>query len=457
MDLRLFSSLLAAKTSKFVLRKLGSGATAAPGLLSQYIDRSALRKLARYYPNIILISGTNGKTTTSRLISSILTQAEIPHIDNREGSNLYRGLVASLSSRANLLGKTDYRTAVLEVDEATLPSVIAQLSPKAVVLTNLFRDQLDRYGEVDTIRKIWQKALSNLDKSTTLVLNADDPAIAGLADTKAKVVFYGITDRNLNQGKMPHAADFLNCTRCGEPLTYERTYLSHLGHYHCLNCGLTKPRVNVAAASIQLNYLKGSEITLVEGKTKQAINLPLAGLYNVYNLLAAVALARSLNIDQKVITKAVEASKPAFGRAEQLQTEGKRVYISLVKNPTGFNEVIRTIFSENDKKLVLIAINDLIADGRDISWLWDVDFELLAGKVQKLFVSGIRAADIELRLKYAQVENVERIDELETASNKLIELAGSGETVFILPTYTAMLKLKSIFVRKGLSSQFWED
>ncbi|OGY29372.1 MAG: hypothetical protein A3F35_01385 [Candidatus Woykebacteria bacterium RIFCSPHIGHO2_12_FULL_45_10] len=456
MDIRLQTALLSAKASRKLLRRFGSGATAAPGLVAQYIDKDSLRKLAASYPNIILVSGTNGKTTTSRLISAILEKAGLAHIDNREGSNLTRGLITSLASYARLSGKPKEQTAIFEVDEAALPYVVSQINPKLIVLTNLFRDQLDRYGEVDTIRRLWLKSVENLDSATTLLLNADDPGIASLTKTRAKVVFFGLEDPKLNLEKLPHAADFINCTNCGSVLNYSQVYLSHLGAYRCSKCPLTRPNPQVSAGEIHLNDLKGANFLLLAKKRTITIESPLPGLYNLYNALAASTLGLQLGIAPTTIKTAIGQFKPAFGRTETFVSNSKKIFTSLVKNPTGFNEVIRTVFSGQDKKVVLIAINDLIADGRDVSWLWDVDFEPLAERAQKVFVSGLRAADMQLRLKYAGAAS-ERFDDLEEAAEHLLAFAEKGETVYLFPTYTALIKLKAFFAQKGLTANFWED
>lgn len=457
MDIQLSSAILTAKVLRSLLRRVGSGATAAPGLVSQYIDEEALRKLGKYYSNIILVSGTNGKTTTARLISAILEKADIPHVDNREGSNLVRGITASLMAEANLAGASPTSTAVLEVDEAALPVVISQISPRVIVLNNLFRDQLDRYGEVDTIRKLWLNSVQNLDSSTTLILNSDDPAVGTIKETRAKISYFGIEDKDVALTEIPHAADFLNCTNCRSTLKYKNVFLSHLGHYYCPNCDLSRQKPEVGAIKVALDGLRGSEVQVNLHKTPTEITTRLPGLYNVYNILAAVTVAAQLGVDPKIIAAAIGEFKPAFGRTERIESQGKKIYISLVKNPTGFNEAIRTVFASEEKKTSLIAINDLIADGRDVSWLWDVDFERLVKNSKYTIVSGIRAPDMVLRLKYAEAKNFEAEKNVEIAFEQALKKTESGETLFIFPTYTAMLKLKSLFAKKGLSSEFWED
>jgi UDP-N-acetylmuramyl tripeptide synthase len=459
VDLRLFTAIAAAKLLKITINIFGGGGTAAPGLLAEYIDPAALRKLTKYYQGTILVTGTNGKTTTSRLLGNILSAAKIPFIHNRSGSNLLRGLVGTFVDNVGF-GKMNKNLALLEVDEATLPAATGATNPKVIIFNNLFRDQLDRYGEVDKIRKIWQKALLHLDSSTVLVLNSDDHSVAHLAsNTRAKAVYFGIEDAHLSLGKLPHASDFTSCIACEGELRFDEVYLSHLGKYKCASCGLERPKTDVAAEKIFLNEEKGfiAQISTPRGSFELKVALP--GLYNVYNVLAAVSAALALGIGLPVIKKGLESSLAAFGRTERIHLDdGKVVFLALVKNPAGFNEILRTLFSKKERKYAFIAINDLIADGRDVSWLWDVDFEVLTARVKKLWISGIRAADMALRIKYSGAAlETEVNNNLEEAINGAIEEMPAGETLYVLPTYTAMLALKKFFVERGASSHFWED
>jgi len=349
--------------------------------------------------------------------------------------------------------------ALLEVDEATLPVVSSQTNPNVIIFNNLFRDQLDRYGEVDKIRKMWLRALPDLNRSTVLVLNSDDHSIAHLGDSSgAKVVYFGIEDKSFSLGKLPHASDFTSCVACGSELIYDEIYLAHLGKYKCSSCDLKRPKPDIFAKKIYLDEDLGflADIVTPKGEIQMRINMP--GLYNVYNSLAAIAAGLVFGISLENIKKALEKATPAFGRTEKLDVNGKKVFIALVKNPAGFNEILRTIFRNRVKKYVLIAINDLIADGRDVSWLWDVDFEVIATKVKKLWVSGVRASEMALRIKYTGAKfEIDLEEDLETALKESLASVPKGETLYVLPTYTAMMKLKKILAAKGVSSPFWED
>jgi UDP-N-acetylmuramyl tripeptide synthase len=276
--------------------------------------------------------------------------------------------------------------------------------------------------------------------------------------SKATVIYFGLEDKNISIGKPPHASDFTNCIACGKQLTYDEVYMAHLGKYKCPDCGLVRPKPDIFATDIKLLSEKGFEAKIVTPKGEIVLKSPLPGLYNVYNCLAAIAAGIVLGIPLGKIKEAIEIASPAFGRTEQLELDGKKIYISLVKNPTGFNEVIRTIFQEDKKKNLLIAINDLIADGKDVSWLWDVDFEFIMSKIKKIWVSGIRTNDMTLRLKYTGAKKDIIVDDnLENAIGKAIDGTQIGDTLYILPTYTAMLQLKKILANAGVSSNFWED
>ena len=460
MDIRLFTAVVSARILKTVIRISGGGATAAPGLLAEYIDPKALKKLARYYDGAVLVTGTNGKTTTARLLGSILKEKGIAHIHNRAGSNLLRGLIGTLAENLSLR-RSEKKLALLEADELTLTSAINSIEPRVLVFNNLFRDQLDRYGEVDKIRKVWQHSLIQLEPTSIVVLNSDDHSVAHLGtSTKAKAIYFGIEDEEQSLGKLPHAADFTSCVSCGGELRFEKVYLSHLGKYKCGSCKLKRPKPDVYAKKITLDEEKGFVASIVTPKGGMELKVGLPGIYNVYNALAAVSAALALNIDLNTIKKALDRAPAAFGRTEKIDVEGKRIFIGLVKNPSGFNELLRLLMGNKNDKYILIIINDLIADGKDVSWLWDVDFEELfaRGNIKRVRVAGIRASDMALRLKYCDDHIETKIEKNpEKALEESIEEVPKGETLYVLPTYTAMLALKKFLASRGLSNQFWED
>ena len=346
---------------------------------------------------------------------------------------------------------------VFEVDEAALKKVITKTSPKVLTITNLFRDQLDRYGEVDNIKKIWLEVVTNLDKEATLVLNADDPTVAFLGtEAKCKVLFFGVDDKKLDLGKQPSAVDSIKCPLCYSDLKYSAYFLSHQGIYNCSKCSFKRPNLDIAAKQIKLEKNE-SEFILQDGEDLSFnLTAKLPGLYNIYNCLAAYTTLKAAAFEMDVFPIILNEFKPVFGRTEKLFVDGRNIIVALAKNPTGFNEIIRT-FLGGGSQSVLIAINDKIADGRDVSWLWDVEFESLADKENRYFVSGIRSADMALRLKYAGIKDFTNIESLKEALESALFSIPQNDTLIVIPTYTAMLELKKILAKKDIGGHFWED
>ena len=457
------AALAAGKLTQAALRRLRlGGGTAAPGLVASAIDPALLSKLARSLAHgSIIVTGTNGKTTTTRLLSDTLRRAGMTPIHNRSGSNMMRGVASAFVTASDLHGRTTADVGLWEVDEATLPDAIAALQPRLVVINNLFRDQLDRYGEVNTVAAIWQKALAQLPPGSAVVLNADDPRVARLGETaKSAVVYFGVEDKTCALPSLPAAADSIHCLNCARPLVYDSVFASHLGRYHCPSCGLTRPRPDVQAVSIDMSEARGSLMQMQTPGGRLDVRLALPGLYNAYNALAATAAALALGIEPDVIKDAVAGFRAAFGRVERMMAGDKEIALFLVKNPAGFNEVLRTVFGGEGRRNALILINDLLADGTDVSWLWDVDFETMQGKAAHLTVSGIRAEDMALRLKYAQAQAPDGIVAVEPEIGRALTIALAstppGETLYVLPTYTAMLSIKDELARRGLSAR-WQD
>lgn len=456
MDPNLLASILAGKITKKLVRLNKSGGTAAPGLFSLYLDKNALSKLSEPLTRTILVSGTNGKTTTTRLIGNFFQKNSIKFIHNRHGSNLERGLLTTLIENSTFTGELSASTALFEVDEAAFAQVLPKLKPTTIVLTNLFRDQLDRYGEVDNIKRLWLKALEGLSPNTTLVLNADDPSLAYLGETfPGKTVYFGINDPSAKLEETPRALDSSKCPKCNSELHYNHYYISHQGDYTCKNCGFTRPKLDVEAKDIKISEDQ-AEVLLKDQDFSLELKTSLSGIFNIYNILGAYSSLKTHEFDLGMFPLVLKEFSAVFGRGEKVQIEDKQILVALAKNPTGFNEIIRT-FLKKDKQTVLIVINDKIADGRDVSWLWDVDFENLRGKENQLVVSGFRAADMGLRLKYAGINDFEVVESLNEALKIALEKTESGQTLTIIPTYTAMLSLKNILAKKKVSSDFWED
>jgi UDP-N-acetylmuramyl tripeptide synthase len=448
-------------------RVRGGGATSAPGKVLMRLDRDAIGTLAgRLKRGSVLISATNGKTTTAALTAGILAHQPIPVVHNAAGANMAGGIASTLLAAARPGGRIAGELGLFEVDELWMGDIAAQIHPRAILLGNLFRDQLDRYGELEHIAERWSGALrTDAASNAQLVLNADDPMVADLGRERADTVYFGVQDDSLALAGMAHAADAKHCRRCGAPYVFDAIYLGHLGHYHCTACGQQRPAPTVIAKKIVLEGVRTASFVLCTPMGEWHVQLALPGLYNVYNALGAAALAFALGLEPTAIVAGLQDTQAAFGRAESVMVGApahpRELRILLVKNPAGANEVLRTLALEPGAHDVLGVLNDNIADGRDVSWIWDADFELLAGRVRRVTCAGTRAAELAVRLKYAGVDPA-CIHVREDLAGALDEAAasrppGAGEErpLYALPTYTAMLSLRELLVARGQARSAW--
>jgi UDP-N-acetylmuramyl tripeptide synthase len=429
------------------------GGTTLPGKILATLDPRALGTLAGRLPlGSALVSATNGKTTTAAIVAEILGgRARLAH--NRAGANLVSGIASAL------LAARDAELGLFEVDEGAFPEVARRIRPHAVCLGNLFRDQLDRYGELELVAERWRAAVAELDPAAAAVVNADDPLIADLARGRANVLRYGLDDPSAAREGLPHAADSKYCRACGAPYWYEAAYVGHLGDYRCPRCGDRRPPLDVAARSIELSGLESVVFDLVTPQGTRRVLLPLPGLYNVYNALAGASLALVLGASLDEVEAGLGRFRAAFGRFERITAGDKSVLLLLIKNPAGANEVVRTLVAAGAPRLAVVALNDNIADGRDVSWIWDVDFEPLGAELERLVVTGGRAQELALRFKYGGLapERIEVVPELERALDRGLELTAPGGELVVLPTYTAMLALRRIAAERGLVRHYWEE
>ncbi len=452
----------AGKITRLGLTLSGRGGTALPGLVTLQLDPDFIAAATRALPHgVVLVSGTNGKTTTARMLSDVARAAGWQPIHNRSGSNLERGIAGALLADATWRGEPRGDLGLFEVDEASLPRVLGRVRPRAVVITNLFRDQLDRYFELDQLARRIGDAIAALDPSVTLVLNADDPIVASLGPRhRGAALYFGVDDPSVG-GSVPQAiSDATRCPRCRAPLRYARVVLAHEGDWSCTSCGLTRPARDVSASRVAL-AAAGSEVALggpVPGAFDD-LRVPLPGLYNVYNALATVAAARALDIERATVTRAIGSFRAAFGRLEQVDVAGRSVRLVLVKNPAGFNAAIAALLETGRRPRLLAALNDRDADGRDVSWIWDADFESLAPSVDHAVVTGLRSRDLANRLKYAGVprERVDVVDGWAAAIDRAVGGVPRGGELVVLATYTAMLALRGELARRGHVAPFWED
>lgn len=449
--------IVAARAIARLARGAGrGGGTSLPGRVLLRLQPDVLALLsARLQRGCALISATNGKTTTAAIAATILARAGISLVHNREGANMAGGIASTLLQATGPRGTMAGELGLFEVDEFWLAQLAAALRPRVVVLGNLFRDQLDRYGELESIAERWAQGLAELDAVARLVANADDPLVADLARERDGVWYFGVQDRALALGEMQHAADSKHCRRCGAAYSYQAVYLGHLGVYRCPSCGQRRPTPQVSADGIELDGVRASRFTLNTPAGSARVALPLPGLYNVYNALGAAAMCLALGVELETIAAALGAVAPAFGRAETIGVGSRQLSLLLIKNPAGANEILRTLALEDGELSLLAVLNDRIADGRDVSWIWDADFELLAGRVRRCVCAGTRAAELALRLKYAgvPVQRLEVEPELPRALDRA--LADGAGPLYALPTYTALLELRQELSRRGHVGRYW--
>jgi UDP-N-acetylmuramyl tripeptide synthase len=454
------AKLAAARAVGRLARAAGrGGGTSLPGKVLTRLEPNAIARLAARLPDgSAVISATNGKTTTAAMAAAILEHSGRRLVHNRAGANMASGVASTLSAAAGRGQRIDGELGLFEVDEFWLDQVAPALAPRSLALGNLFRDQLDRYGELETIADRWAAMVGELPASAQLALNADDPLIAdlGRARDPGRVTYFGVEDGAMAVPEMQHASDSKHCRRCGAAYVYDAVYLGHLGVYRCAACGRRRPEPAVRAEQVRLQGTDGATFTLATPAARVEVALPLPGLYNVYNALAAAALCLTLGVSAHQVAQGLAQVSAAFGRGERVRIGDRTLSLLLIKNPAGTNEILRTLRLAEPELDLLGVLNDRTADGHDISWVWDADFELLADRARRITCAGTRAAELALRLKYAGVDETRLrvIPELPAALDDA--LAGAaGERVFALPTYTALLELHAELERRGHVKRFW--
>lgn len=441
--IRYIISLLLAKTAIKAIKMRGkSKGTSAPGMLAMKICPTFIKKASKTNKEkIITVTGTNGKTTTTGLLAHFIKENKKTIIHNTEGANMLTGIATALVHNIKLNKKSDYL--IFECDEAYLRKLYDFLNADYLIVTNLFRDQLDRYGELDITYKKIKEAIQK-NPNLTVLLNADDPTLEEIAPDN-KIIYFGIEDvqYNYTSQKSNAPAENTTCRKCGQTLEYDKTFYAHIGHYSC-NCGYKRQTPKYQGFVKVFNSF--SELTVKYEQKEEIFHLNMPGLYNVYNALGAIAAALENGVSPTTIRNGLLTYSSVFGRAESTTINGKNALVQLIKNPVGASEVIRQIQSFDKSKLVII-LNDNYADGRDVSWIWDADFEALSNYKQEIIVSGTRANDAALRLKYAGVnENLLQVEkDIKTAIDTAAKNTAENETLLILPTYTALLKMQSIY------------
>jgi len=462
--IKVAAAVLVGKTLIAATRILGRGGTTLPGRTAQIIAPALVSKLAgETGKGSLVVTGTNGKTTTAALITSIMKEFGSSYVHNQSGSNMSWGVATALVEAASVSGNIDTDYTVMEVDEGAFPGVVNDLKPVGIIVTNIFRDQLDRYGEVDRIQKAIRQGLEAQPAGGFQVINADDPSLVALAGSENhRSLTYGINLELPADHIQDSVKDLKICPQCFSELAYKRIYYAHLGHFYCPHCGYSRPEPDITLTGYEENRSGSSRLEIHYPGGLLKFNYPLLGRYNLYNVLAAISCTLALDIPAKTIICALEKAAPSFGRMEQFTYKNKKVVIALIKNPVGANEVLRTVLNQKGDLSLMVAINDKIADGTDVSWLWDVDFEQLSTRniqLSAVISSGLRAWDMAVRFKYAGI--TPDLIEINENTGKALQsaLAGtaSGGTLFILPSYTAMLEIRRHLNRMGLGKPYWED
>lgn len=456
---RIVAILLAKIAGAISRRSQRGGGTALPGLVAEHLSPDLLGFLLSQVPGgAIFVTGTNGKTTTAALLRNILAADGRTVLHNATGSNLTRGVLSMLLEHTAWHGRLHVAPdsiAVLELDEAAIVQALKQHRPTCIVVTNLFRDQLDRYGEVQTIAAGLRSAFAQLDATTALLLNGDDPLVASLGESYGGPVHYfGLDDTDLARDDIELAADSHYCPHEATPLRYATAYYGHLGEYVCPACGWQRPERDVRVTQVVLQGFAGVSLTVNFPQEELHARLRVPGLYNVYNALAATTAAWRLDTAAEAMSEGLNATVPAFGRAERIEFGDREAWLLLIKNPVGANQVLRLLAAEDGPLSILAILQDRAADGHDVSWIWDVDFECLAGAA--VTTGGRRAEDMAVRLKYAGLEDITIMRDIANAFDRAAEAMPANRTLFILATYTGMLEMRRVWAERGLVRQFWE-
>ncbi len=448
-------SVASCKAARLFLRKTGRGGTAVPGIVALKIARNILCKVTEGM-QIVVVTGTNGKTTTCNMIEHALTSAGKDCLLNRSGANLLHGIASDLISNATWLGKPKCRYAVLECDEAALKQLVDYVTPKAIVVTNLFSDQVDRYGGVQNTLKEIRTGVEKSPESV-LVLNADEPLSASLSLGRPnRVIYYGLESSVGVQGDVD-LKDAGKCPVCGGEYTYDHHIYAHLGGYACPSCGYKRPEPDVAVTAIDGVSSSGTKASVRIGNAEHKAFISLPAVYNVYNAAACLAASKAMEIDEETAVSSLSSVRSSFGRLETFDLDGVRMQMILVKNPAGCNQAFSYVTSFDEDFTAVLCLNDRTGDGHDISWINDTDYEKLCRDphLKKLYVGGDRAQDLNARLLEAgaREEELERITDYPAL---LEELKKEGRPVFLLPNYTAMMELRQAIVKATDSRDFWE-
>jgi UDP-N-acetylmuramyl tripeptide synthase len=459
---RLAAALGAGKVVGATGRRLNvGGGTSLPGAIARRIDPNVLRKVMdSTRARKVVICGSNGKTTTARMLAAVARASGSQVTQNRSGSNLLQGVTSVAVNGANLLGQMDADLLIFEIDEATIRLAVPEIQPDVVIVNNIFRDQLDRYGELYSVAAALETMIRQLPAEATVCLNGDDPLVASFApDAIAQRLYFGMRTDDVGTQVPEHAADTIRCVRCQHDLVYDKVYISHLGAFRCPACSYARPTLDIAVTSAQLAALGASHVGVTTPFGDGQYDVALPGLHNVYNFAGTLAAACALDLDFSGASKAFAELRPAFGRLEPITAGDRQIILAFVKNPTSYNTTLRTILQQPGQKHILSAHSNAETDGEDFAWLWDVDFEEMAPQVAALTVSGTKAEELAMRFKYAGVpeEHVSLIHERPAALDAALREAGPGGTLYVLAGYTPLMELRRVMDGRGWVAPFWEE
>ena len=448
-------SVASCKLTRAILRKTGRGGTAIPGIVAMKAAKNILAAVSEGM-EIVVVTGTNGKTTSCNMIEHALTSGGHECLLNKSGANMLHGMAADLIAAADWLGKPQYPYAVLECDEAALKLVVPYIRPKVIVVTNLFSDQVDRYGGV---QNVLQEIRTGVERSpeSVLVLNADEPLSASLArSTPNKVVWYGLEASVGTQGNID-LADAGVCPECGGEYAYDYHTYAHLGGFRCPRCGYRRKDPDVAVISVDKKGTDGSTIHLQCDGVIQKVRISLPAVYNIYNAAAAIAATKALGLPAQEAIDSLSSVQSSFGRLETFSLNGNRVQMILVKNPAGCNQAFSYVTGTGEDYSAVLCLNNRTGDGHDISWIESADYEKLCADphLKKIYVAGDCREELYARLRKAGAseERMERVSDYHALVEQLKE---EGHPVFLLPNYTSMMELRQAMTQATGNREFWE-
>jgi len=456
----MIAALAAGKAAAGASRLLRrGGGSSLPGVVARRIDPDVLTSLTvgQGIP-VVAVTGSNGKTTTARFLAAFLRAEGVQVAQNSAGANLLQGLTSLAVGTASLRGRMPDAIMVAEIDEAALRLAAPEVVPRVLVVTNVFRDQLDRFGEIYAVAGVIDKVAQGLDAQAVLVVNADDPMVCDLAPQRpGRRITYGL-ELGHDLDRLSSAADSIRCPRCRSELEYAHVYLSHLGEYHCPSCGFSRPPLDVAVTKVEIDGLRGTRCTVRIPDGQLELSIPQAGVHIAYDAAAAVAGALALGVALDHGESALQGLRPAFGRLEVIDAGECEIVLSFAKNPTSFNTTLRTLAEAGEPRHLLVAVSNTRVDGEDFGWLWDVDFEGVVPRLVDVTVSGLRGDELATRLKYAGLDESRMtvVDELDAALNRALDETPNGERLVVLAGYTPTIQLRELMQRRGWVGRYWQ-